>query len=439
MMDHGKVEDQLLEFIYGELAESEAKEVREHLSGCVQCSGEVAKLTGVRAAMAGLPQAAPSASVTAAILRRAAELAPKRTRRWSLASFFLRPSVAGAFVFLLLLGVGLSVVRFNSDEPAPDTMAVTRFVANTPAPAAAPPVTAAPAMPEPRLGERRREAPAVADRAVDELAPPAEEADRPPRKKRKSSPRIVARVARPTPDSLFPAKEKAMAKAAPTTTGERAAPVERGFRPAGAAGGGNRDLAMGFGAKDERAATPAPLAAAPAPPPAPAPETAKGAPESGYQILGRASRPPTVAAEPNPTDANKDAFRAEGEREQSEIAVTKQQRLDERQRQMAAMAEPSASGRAAPESLLRLAERQIEKGEIQSAIATLERLLRSNPGYSAPRAYELLISAYERKGDRRAADLARARARRHFDATAAERAKASTRPAASPPPAATSK
>ena len=49
------VEDQLLDFAYGELSERDAQSVQAHLSSCSQCQASLDDIQGVRKVMSKLP------------------------------------------------------------------------------------------------------------------------------------------------------------------------------------------------------------------------------------------------------------------------------------------------------------------------------------------------------------------------------------------------
>jgi hypothetical protein len=523
MIDHRQIEDLLLDFVYGELTEGKAREVQQHLPTCPQCSGEVAKLTGVRTAMSALPRVEPSASVTAAILRRAQELVPKRAPKWSFAQFLLRPSVAGVFLFVLVLGVGLYVARQGREAAPSDSMDVTRFRSRATAPVATPAPAPAPAAPSlPPVGTQPAAGDALAHAKVAPTDPhsDAELADAPPEPpkkkaaKSKGRPRIVARIEPPAQETLFPGK------ADPSKTEAKPKGADDNKGAAGSAGGGpgRLDLAMGANrgglegetSPREEPQAPSGNAQAAVPPPkegyaqaqqmqrelearaaaqsrrerAQAQMKAMKAPLRAYRqgdrgvedvrILGRASRPDVVAAEPPPAppataaptpapevaekSGEKDAPKISGAplaqamtpaapkpppalalrnnaddweaKKQKEEAPPARDEAASSSAELQMRLDPAAA-RAAAEALVLKAETHLKNNEIDKAIETLERLLRVNPGYATPRAYELLVSAYERKGDSRNAMLAKRRARRQF-APAASKPSSTNAPASAP-------
>ena len=116
MTNQNHIEDRIIDYVYGELDANNTRELERHVAGCAHCADEVAKLQGVRRAVMALPQLAPRAHVTAAILHRGRELAPVAVRKPSLLSWFLRPAFAGAFLFVATLGVGLYVTRSGSHD-----------------------------------------------------------------------------------------------------------------------------------------------------------------------------------------------------------------------------------------------------------------------------------------------------------------------------------
>jgi anti-sigma factor RsiW len=422
--DH--IDEILVDFLYGELPEREAREVEGHLASCERCATEVERARGVRTVMARLPVAEPSSRATDVILRRARELAPQ-PRRWSLSVFLLRPAVAGVFTFLLVLGVGLYLARMSSDEPrAVEEPRIDRFAAAPaePAPAAAPAATAAPS---PAIAAAPREsAQAVTpERALAVKSPAETRTRRGKSKARPETPRIVAKVARPTPESLFPAKPP---EAPPPPAGRKEAQtgeseVALGFMRSPGAGSG----ALGGASKREEATKD---------------DLGK------LQIVGRASRPeprsdvalralpqstefqrqapsmqmpvpataPRAAATPPPSDTaaamNRQVMLEDARRDANEgreqDALTKLGNV------------ATAGGREAAQALLAMAEIQLRQGDVKRAIETLERLLRTNPGYATPHAYELLASAYERRGDADRANKTRAVARRRFSQPASQ-------------------
>ena len=73
-------------------------------------------------------------------------------------------------------------------------------------------------------------------------------------------------------------------------------------------------------------------------------------------------------------------------------------------------ADAATYGRAATEALLARAEVEHARGDYAAVVKTLEQLFRSNPGYAAPRAFELLASAHERRGDTAKAAVVRKQA-----------------------------
>src|SRR5438034_627401 len=142
MTQQGHIDDVLLDFLYGELPERQARDVEQHLASCARCADEVSRARGVRAAFGRLPQLEPSAQTTATILRRARELAPQ-PRRWSFVALLLRPSIAGAFAFVLVIGIGLYLARHANDgSPTAEQPSVDRFARVEPPPAAAAPAAA---------------------------------------------------------------------------------------------------------------------------------------------------------------------------------------------------------------------------------------------------------------------------------------------------------
>jgi Flp pilus assembly protein TadD len=94
------------------------------------------------------------------------------------------------------------------------------------------------------------------------------------------------------------------------------------------------------------------------------------------------------------------------------------------------MSAATAGGREGAQALMALAELQLREGQLRQAIETLKRLLRTTPGYATARAYELLASAYDRRGDSERARKTRAEARRRFAQPPGEApAKATPKPA----------
>jgi anti-sigma factor RsiW/predicted negative regulator of RcsB-dependent stress response len=451
MMDMGHIDDVLIEFLYGELAEMQAREVEAHLATCERCAGEVARMREVRQAMTRLPQLAPREGVTANILRRAQELAPER-RRSLFGAWLLRPSLAGAFLFILVLGIGLYVVRTGSDDEAPrDSLPISRFSADpgTATPAATP---AAPAL----APMSPAAAPAAGSRMAEK--PVFEREDRAPPPLPQAKPRIVARVARPAEESLFPDKTK-------TQTVDQD-PAGKGLARAKkkAPKGEARSLQEAFGGGVRADA-----------------ETQKAAPRPNddlrdLRIVAKASRPATMAAEPPapgaaqpaapPAQAYLPAMRAQAQAESQALAqeqvqstrkesvargaapvdetsamvvdsrtLLAQARRDMEEGRNAEAAQKlknaaTAGGREAAQALMALAELQLREGQVGQAIETLERLLRTNPGYATARAYELLAAAYDRRGDSERAQLTRAVARKRFaPAQGQAPAKATSKPA----------
>lgn len=466
MTDQLHIDDRIIDYVYGELDAASTRELERHVAGCAHCADEVAKLQGVRRAAMALPQLSPRAHVTAAILHRGRELAPMPVRKPSLLSWFLRPAFAGAFLFVATLGVGLYVTRSGSHDGAREEQpSASRFVApsapRAAGPAAAPPTvasrpassagTAALAGPAQAPGLAEKNAPHKAEnkptdpdpsaamdgRARDMIAKKAPRRDRgqgvaqsPFVPRDDEAPRIIAQVARPAKEALFPSKDQP--RLPPVTTpsyggavGGPAAPEQELARAelkadrnqqlvddskalAKAKNAAESELATGFARGDAqtrvaesppaeqrvaRLAEPfgnaqggAALGGAPTP-------TAPGLEGALAQQAAAPSpsAPPPPAAAPAPVRPTvQTAYRSGYQRGAERVAnVPAREEADD----------SAASGRAATEVLLARAEAEYARGDFAGAVKTLEQLFRNNPGYAAPRAFELLASAHERRGD----------------------------------------
>jgi hypothetical protein len=100
-MSCSPIRERLTEFIYGDLAPAEAREVAEHVRTCPACQQEQAALAGVRNLLdrAGTP-AIPAD--LPAIYRRAAELQGRRARAWRRAGIGTLGAAAAVLIVTML-------------------------------------------------------------------------------------------------------------------------------------------------------------------------------------------------------------------------------------------------------------------------------------------------------------------------------------------------
>ena len=114
-----RVDERLLDFVYGELAAQARAEVSAHLAGCERCSKEIESLQGTRSALRALPEEDPPADLTARLMHEAARPRTVGARlRALLGAFTLHPGWSlGAATAVVLL---LSMVVFREEErPVP--------------------------------------------------------------------------------------------------------------------------------------------------------------------------------------------------------------------------------------------------------------------------------------------------------------------------------
>lgn len=507
MSDHSHIDDRIIDYVYGEMGSRDANDVERHIAGCARCADEVHKIQGLRRAALTLPKLMPAPHVTETILRRARELAPKTQQRGWLASFLLRPAFGGAFLFAIALGVGLYIVRSDDrralQEPVGVGVALGRdppVASRAAAPAAGPSIAKADAE-RAAPGSNRQTAPGATtlekttlatstpttppstarEGAVDP-APSALQPPPPPKARALAEPRIIARVARPAPESLFPGAAGAAVPAKAPAEPKAKTELDRVARADVAAVPGradeNRDaLSLGFSGVAKKAparAEPSIATGAKASPasqeemPLPsspkdvkviarvsrdAPQDALDDSRSNAQDRGAirsalppgtlqqlaqnapapaAARPPLDApsqAQPAPAapppPAHEDAAKeqaiaqavvpqAAAEREEHAGGDREYARQAKRASTTATRAQEPSPGRAMAEALLAKAEAEHARGDLRAAVATLNQLLRSNPGYATPRAYELLAASHERLGEHERASAVRAQARREL-------------------------
>src|ERR1700689_1537196 len=116
-MDCEKFESTLMDELYGELDELTSAASKRHMAGCARCASLLGGLKATRR-VAVLPVLETPPDLEEKILAAATEarnLVPLRgrlTRAVSLAgSWAMKPQTAMAAVFLLVIGVGASVIK----------------------------------------------------------------------------------------------------------------------------------------------------------------------------------------------------------------------------------------------------------------------------------------------------------------------------------------
>lgn len=108
--------------IYGEASTAEEAALREHLTGCAACRGELEDLHGIRRLLDAAP--IPRVEVDLARLHQArADRQARRLRRWRRAALALTAAAAGLLLVLGLqlefrLDAGQLVVRWGNPPPA---------------------------------------------------------------------------------------------------------------------------------------------------------------------------------------------------------------------------------------------------------------------------------------------------------------------------------
>jgi len=147
-MDCAKFESTLIDELYGELDDVTSAAARQHAAGCATCGPLLGGLKATRQ-LAVLPMVSPSADLEDRILAaaRSAEKVvpiqgrPSRAFSWA-TSVAMRPQVAMAALFLVMVGSGALFLRGQSKDEA-SSAAAPVAVAIQPSPAAsAPPAVA---------------------------------------------------------------------------------------------------------------------------------------------------------------------------------------------------------------------------------------------------------------------------------------------------------
>ncbi len=122
-MNCDRIDNLLLDYLYGELGPDEARQVEAHLDECPACADKYAELAGVRRLVRGLPEPVPSRMAVNKVLAVAREeAASKRSRRglgWLklLAPLCLMVVVGGLVYYELQTGY---FAPYQSSVPAGD-------------------------------------------------------------------------------------------------------------------------------------------------------------------------------------------------------------------------------------------------------------------------------------------------------------------------------
>ena len=118
------VDERLMDYVYGELSDAEARQVEALLSTSAEARAQVDSLRSIRANFASLPEGAPPPKLSYDLVRAARLAASERqTDAPTLAGlrlpqFALRPAFASMFAVVLLGGAVLTLVRTGADRPA---------------------------------------------------------------------------------------------------------------------------------------------------------------------------------------------------------------------------------------------------------------------------------------------------------------------------------
>src|SRR5262249_41020445 len=111
-MDCHTLEQQLMDFLYQELATDEMAEVRAHLGECPRCSAEIERFQSTRRAVSVLELVEPSGAVSAKILHQAALHQKRPLWRRS------RTLHIAALATPLLAAAAAVLIVFHMKEPA---------------------------------------------------------------------------------------------------------------------------------------------------------------------------------------------------------------------------------------------------------------------------------------------------------------------------------
>lgn len=152
-MNCRRIDELLLDYLYGELPPDDTEAVRAHLADCPRCAEQTAELARVRHVLARLPEPGPSKMTVNRVLAQAREQAESRGARWGmrwwkvLAPICLMVVVGGLVLYQLRSGL----VSYDMQVPVSEKTEVRKTV---PPPSAEERPAAVPSTAEP-------EAPAV--------------------------------------------------------------------------------------------------------------------------------------------------------------------------------------------------------------------------------------------------------------------------------------
>ncbi|HKA86267.1 MAG TPA: zf-HC2 domain-containing protein [Haliangiales bacterium] len=125
MMQCRDIDELMVDFLYQELGEPQAKAFEEHVHDCARCEAELASLARTRQALRAIPQLEPSPAVSARLLHEAARRAPKVAEERvgilaRLREFFAplarHPAWVGAAASVLLVAGLASVLTLRRDK-----------------------------------------------------------------------------------------------------------------------------------------------------------------------------------------------------------------------------------------------------------------------------------------------------------------------------------
>ncbi|MBI4510387.1 MAG: zf-HC2 domain-containing protein [Deltaproteobacteria bacterium] len=157
MMECRQIDELMMDYIYQELDEAQAAQVRSHVDECARCGSELMGMARVRAAARSLPELEPPPALSARLLHEAAKRAPRsRSERKGLVAWFAswlmpvaRHPLAAAMASMVLVAGAAGYFawhRGQSGTVTKDIQAVAE-APRQPSPEPAPPaaLTAAPA------------------------------------------------------------------------------------------------------------------------------------------------------------------------------------------------------------------------------------------------------------------------------------------------------
>jgi len=117
------VDERLMDYVYGELSDAQARQVEALLSTSAEARAQVDSLRSIRSNFASLPQGAPPTKLSYDLIRAARVAASERQAAapklagLRLPRFAFRPAFASMFALLLLGGAVLTLVRTGADRP----------------------------------------------------------------------------------------------------------------------------------------------------------------------------------------------------------------------------------------------------------------------------------------------------------------------------------